>query len=170
MIAIFHRIKVFCMICPPVLLFSVHCNYLCRIMLLKLCLWISINNFLLCYPLFIWMFFEYIWTDYLVDEGTECNSTSDLLLERNREQSLVDLLVPSLVLLINLLQKLLVSCHFIWTILMRLYLSSSCSSKLNHWSCSKFFLAWIWDVCLISSFRMWYDMVPVLIIFTTLSK
>ncbi|XP_043816325.1 protein virilizer homolog isoform X2 [Manihot esculenta] len=45
--------------------------------------------------------------DYLVDEGTECNSTSDLLLERNREQSLVDLLVPSLVLLINLLQKLL---------------------------------------------------------------
>lgn len=46
------------------------------------------------------------WTDYLVDEGTECNSTSDLLLERNREQSLVDLLVPTLVLLINLLQKL----------------------------------------------------------------
>lgn len=44
--------------------------------------------------------------DYLVDEGTECNSTSDLLLERNREQSLVDLLVPSLVLLINLLHKL----------------------------------------------------------------
>ncbi|XP_015900411.3 protein virilizer homolog isoform X2 [Ziziphus jujuba] len=44
--------------------------------------------------------------DYLVDEGTECNSTSDILLERNREQSLVDLLVPSLVLLINLLQKL----------------------------------------------------------------
>ena len=45
-------------------------------------------------------------TDYLVDEGTECNSTSDLLLERNREQSIVDLLIPSLVLLINLLQKL----------------------------------------------------------------
>ncbi|XP_050380186.1 protein virilizer homolog [Argentina anserina] len=44
--------------------------------------------------------------DYLVDEGTECNSTSDLLLERNREQSLVDLLVPTLVLLVNLLQKL----------------------------------------------------------------
>ncbi|XP_027174907.1 protein virilizer homolog [Coffea eugenioides] len=44
--------------------------------------------------------------DYLVDEGTECNSTSDLLLERNREQSIVDLLIPSLVLLINLLQKL----------------------------------------------------------------
>ncbi|KAA8516811.1 hypothetical protein F0562_017079 [Nyssa sinensis] len=44
--------------------------------------------------------------DYLVDEGTECNSTSDLLLERNREQSLVDLLIPSLVLLINLLQRL----------------------------------------------------------------
>lgn len=44
--------------------------------------------------------------DYLVDEGTECNSTSDLLLERNREKSLVDLLVPSLVLLITLLQKL----------------------------------------------------------------
>ncbi|KAL5545698.1 hypothetical protein UlMin_005385 [Ulmus minor] len=44
--------------------------------------------------------------DYLVDDGTEINSTSDLLLERYREQSLVDLLVPSLVLLINLLQKL----------------------------------------------------------------
>ncbi|KAK6942521.1 Virilizer, N-terminal, partial [Dillenia turbinata] len=44
--------------------------------------------------------------DYLVDDGTECNSTSDLLLERTREHSLVDLLIPSLVLLINLLQKL----------------------------------------------------------------
>ncbi|XVF76085.1 hypothetical protein PTKIN_Ptkin13bG0237800 [Pterospermum kingtungense] len=44
--------------------------------------------------------------DYLVDEGTECNSTSDLLLERNREQILVDLLAPCLVLLITLLQKL----------------------------------------------------------------
>ncbi|KAJ7957710.1 Embryo defective protein [Quillaja saponaria] len=44
--------------------------------------------------------------DYLVDEGTECNTTSDLLLERTREQSLVDLLVPTLVLLITLLQKL----------------------------------------------------------------
>lgn len=44
--------------------------------------------------------------DYLVDEGTECNTTSDLLLERNREQSIVDLLVPSLALLIMLLQKL----------------------------------------------------------------
>ncbi|RDY10882.1 hypothetical protein CR513_04528, partial [Mucuna pruriens] len=44
--------------------------------------------------------------DYLVDEGTECNTTSDILLERNRELSIVDLLVPSLVLLITLLQKL----------------------------------------------------------------
>lgn len=44
--------------------------------------------------------------DYLVDEGTEVNSTSDLLLERNREQSLVALLIPSLALLITLLQKL----------------------------------------------------------------
>ncbi|KAL2534543.1 embryo defective [Abeliophyllum distichum] len=44
--------------------------------------------------------------DYLVDEGTEGNSTSDLLLERYREKSLVDLLIPPLVLLINLLQKL----------------------------------------------------------------
>ena len=50
------------------------------------------------------------WTDYLVDEGTECNSTSDLLLERNREKSLVDLLIPLLVLLITLLQKLQVCC------------------------------------------------------------
>ncbi|KAK9122913.1 hypothetical protein Sjap_012515 [Stephania japonica] len=44
--------------------------------------------------------------DYLVDEGAESNSTSDLLLERSREQSLVDLMIPTLVLLINLLQKL----------------------------------------------------------------
>ncbi|KAL4591857.1 hypothetical protein LXL04_004831 [Taraxacum kok-saghyz] len=44
--------------------------------------------------------------DYLVDEGTESNPTSDLLLERNREQSVVDLLVPCLSLLINLLHKL----------------------------------------------------------------
>ncbi|PIN17839.1 hypothetical protein CDL12_09499 [Handroanthus impetiginosus] len=44
--------------------------------------------------------------DYLVDEGAEGNSTSDLLIERNREKNLVDLLIPSLVLLINLLQKL----------------------------------------------------------------
>ncbi|KAH6806170.1 hypothetical protein C2S51_031001 [Perilla frutescens var. frutescens] len=44
--------------------------------------------------------------DYLVDEGGEGNSTSDLLLERNREKSMFDLLIPSLVLLINLLQKL----------------------------------------------------------------
>ncbi|KAK4776143.1 hypothetical protein SAY87_024104 [Trapa incisa] len=44
--------------------------------------------------------------DYLVDDGTECNSTSDLLSERNREQSLVDLLVPSLLWLIALLHKL----------------------------------------------------------------
>ncbi|KAL6575077.1 hypothetical protein OROMI_012362 [Orobanche minor] len=44
--------------------------------------------------------------DYLVDEGGEGSSTSDLLIERNREKSLFDLLIPSLVLLINLLQKL----------------------------------------------------------------
>ncbi|XP_075509532.1 LOW QUALITY PROTEIN: protein virilizer homolog [Primulina tabacum] len=44
--------------------------------------------------------------DYLVDESIEGNSTSDLLLERSREKSLFDLLIPSLVLLINLLQKL----------------------------------------------------------------
>ncbi|KAF5182700.1 virilizer [Thalictrum thalictroides] len=44
--------------------------------------------------------------DYLVDEGAECNSMSDLLLERGREQSLVDLMIPSLVLLITLLHKL----------------------------------------------------------------
>ncbi|KAK6131594.1 hypothetical protein DH2020_034608 [Rehmannia glutinosa] len=44
--------------------------------------------------------------DYLVDEGGEGSSTSDLLLERNREKSLFDLLIPALVLLINLLQRL----------------------------------------------------------------
>ncbi|GER27313.1 hypothetical protein STAS_03009 [Striga asiatica] len=44
--------------------------------------------------------------DYLVDEGGEGSSTSDLLVERNREKSLLDLLIPSMVLLINLLRKL----------------------------------------------------------------
>ncbi|KAF7146731.1 hypothetical protein RHSIM_Rhsim04G0099300 [Rhododendron simsii] len=44
--------------------------------------------------------------NYLVGEGTEGNSTSDLLLERTREQGLVDLVIPSFVLLVNLLQKL----------------------------------------------------------------
>lgn len=44
--------------------------------------------------------------DYLVDEGTESNSTSEILLERSQEQNLVDLMIPSLVLLINLLKKI----------------------------------------------------------------
>ncbi|GAB2286472.1 hypothetical protein Dimus_020871 [Dionaea muscipula] len=44
--------------------------------------------------------------DYLVDDGTETNSTSDLLLERNREKFLLDLVTPSLLLLIELLHKL----------------------------------------------------------------
>lgn len=58
-------------------------------------------------------FYATLLTDYLVDDGMECNSTSDLLLERNREQSLVDLLVPSMLLLITLLHKLQV--HFMLT-------------------------------------------------------
>lgn len=44
--------------------------------------------------------------DYLVDEGAECNSMSDLLSERGREQSLVDLMIPCLLLLNTLLRKL----------------------------------------------------------------
>ncbi|KAH7674399.1 Protein virilizer protein [Dioscorea alata] len=44
--------------------------------------------------------------DHLVDEGAECNSTSDLLLERSHEQSIIDLLIPTLILLMNLLKKL----------------------------------------------------------------
>ncbi|XP_010906480.1 protein virilizer homolog isoform X2 [Elaeis guineensis] len=44
--------------------------------------------------------------DYLVDEGAECNTTTDLLLERSHEQSLVELMIPLLVLLINLLRIL----------------------------------------------------------------
>lgn len=62
-----------------------------------------------CYLFFLKLtehIFLYFWIDYLVDEGTECNATSDLLLERTRELSIVDLLVPTLVLLITLLQKL----------------------------------------------------------------
>ncbi|KAM0859855.1 hypothetical protein ACQ4PT_046916 [Festuca glaucescens] len=44
--------------------------------------------------------------DYLVDEGAELSSTTELLLDRTHEQALVDLMTPSLVLLINLLQIL----------------------------------------------------------------
>nr|VDC81382.1 unnamed protein product [Brassica rapa] len=46
------------------------------------------------------------WADYLVDDDHGCSSISDFLSERNREQSLVDLLIPSLVLLISVLQRL----------------------------------------------------------------
>uniref|UniRef100_A0A1J3J7R8 Virilizer N-terminal domain-containing protein n=1 Tax=Noccaea caerulescens TaxID=107243 RepID=A0A1J3J7R8_NOCCA len=44
--------------------------------------------------------------DYLVDDDHGCSSISDFLSERNREQSLVDLLIPSLDLLISVLQRL----------------------------------------------------------------
>ncbi|XP_052149602.1 protein virilizer homolog isoform X4 [Oryza glaberrima] len=44
--------------------------------------------------------------DYLVDEGAELSSTTELLLDRTHEQTLVDLMIPSLVLLINLLHIL----------------------------------------------------------------
>ncbi|KFK37974.1 hypothetical protein AALP_AA3G054100 [Arabis alpina] len=44
--------------------------------------------------------------DYLVDDDHGCSSISDFLSERNREQSLVDLLIPSLVLLKSVLQRL----------------------------------------------------------------
>ncbi|TVU46430.1 hypothetical protein EJB05_05967 [Eragrostis curvula] len=44
--------------------------------------------------------------DYLVDEGAELSSTTELLLDRTHEQALVDLMIPSLVFLINLLRIL----------------------------------------------------------------
>ncbi|KAF0922548.1 hypothetical protein E2562_038018 [Oryza meyeriana var. granulata] len=44
--------------------------------------------------------------DYLLDEGAELSSTTELLLDRTHEQTLVDLIIPSLVLLINLLHIL----------------------------------------------------------------
>lgn len=44
--------------------------------------------------------------DYLVDDGAEYNTTTDILLDRSHEQSLIDLMIPSLLLLINLLKKL----------------------------------------------------------------
>lgn len=71
------------------------------------------------------------WTDYLVDDGTECNSTSDLLLEHNREQSLVDLLVPSLVLLINLLQKLQVCCILLFLFKTKIFFYSRIALIFN---------------------------------------
>jgi len=49
-------------------------------------------------------------SDYLVDEGAELSSTTELLLDRTHEQAIVDLMIPSLVLLINLLHILRVSC------------------------------------------------------------
>ncbi|KAJ3682983.1 hypothetical protein LUZ60_013210 [Juncus effusus] len=44
--------------------------------------------------------------DYLVDEGAELSSTADLLLDRSHEQELVDLMIPSLLLLIHVLKRL----------------------------------------------------------------
>lgn len=44
--------------------------------------------------------------DYLVDEGAELSSTTELLLDRTHEKAIVDLMIPSLVLLINLLHIL----------------------------------------------------------------
>ncbi|CAL4917596.1 unnamed protein product [Urochloa decumbens] len=44
--------------------------------------------------------------DYLVDEGAELSSTTELLLDRTHEQAIVDLMIPSLVFLINLLHIL----------------------------------------------------------------
>ncbi|XP_074567247.1 protein virilizer homolog isoform X3 [Curcuma longa] len=44
--------------------------------------------------------------DYLVDDGAEYNTTTDILLDRSHDQSLIDLMIPSLLLLINLLKKL----------------------------------------------------------------
>lgn len=49
-------------------------------------------------------------SDYLVDEGAELSSTTELLLDRTHEQALVDLMIPSLVFLTNLLHILHVSC------------------------------------------------------------
>lgn len=62
----------------------------------------------LCVLLFV-LNFNYS-TDYLVDEGAELSSTTELLLDRTHEKAIVDLMIPSLVLLINLLHILRVSC------------------------------------------------------------
>lgn len=90
---------------------------------------------------FCWTFEKFAlilppWTDYLVDE--ECNTTSDLLSERNHEQSLVDLLIPTIVLLINLLQKLQV-CYIlflasIWLIYIYGKFCLIERSSISHWS------------------------------------
>jgi hypothetical protein len=44
--------------------------------------------------------------DHLVDERAELSSTTELLLDRTHEQALVDLMIPTLLLLINLLHTL----------------------------------------------------------------
>jgi hypothetical protein len=63
----------------------------------------------LCVLFFVLKFQNY-YADYLVDEGAELSSTTELLLDRTHEQAIVDLMIPSLVLLINLLHILRVSC------------------------------------------------------------
>ena len=65
-------------------------------------------------------------SDYLVDEGAELSSTTELLLDRTHEQALVDLMTPSLVLLINLLQIL----HVICSVLFLVWLSMQLPYKL----------------------------------------
>jgi hypothetical protein len=66
-------------------------------------------------------------SDYLVDEGAELSSTTELLLDRTHEQALVDLMTPSLVLLINLLQILHVICSVLFLVWFKLAISSGCS-------------------------------------------
>lgn len=60
----------------------------------------------------MWASYDFDVLDYLVDEGAELSSTADLLLDRSHEQELIDLMVPSLLLLIHVLGKLQVSLVF----------------------------------------------------------
>jgi hypothetical protein len=56
--------------------------------------------------------------DYLVDERVELSSTMELLLDRTHEQALVDLMIPTLLLLINLLHTLCVSLTVLFLVLL----------------------------------------------------
>lgn len=64
--------------------------------------------------------------DYLVDEGAELSSTTELLLDRTHEQALVDLMTPSLVLLINLLQILHVICSVLFLVMFQVSVWLQC--------------------------------------------
>jgi hypothetical protein len=69
--------------------------------------------------------------DYLVDERAELSSTTELLLDRTHEQALVDLMIPTLLLLINLLHTLRVSVTVLFLMLLSMCTYMLCLSTVS---------------------------------------